>query len=396
MKKPLIFLIPVFLIILNSCSKSDYTSDYVVLDPYPNVTATFLNKIDLKKLDNYENQTIPNYITKDNTSGNPITNKGATLGRVLFYDKNLSANNTISCSSCHKQANAFGDDAIASIGINGTTTRHSMRLVNSRFANENKFFWDERATSLENQTTQPIQNHIEMRFSGTDGDAGISTLLTKIKNIGYYKELFKFVYGTEDITETKIQLALAQFVRSIQSFDSKFDQGRVLAANDVQNFSNFTAQENQGKNLFLSPPVFDATGNRIAGGVGCAACHAAPEFDIDPNTKNNGIIGVLNGTGIDITNTRAPSLRDLVNTNGEPNGPMMHTGNLITLQNVIGHYGTINLAPGNSNLDPKLKPNGFGQQLHFNATEINSLIAFIKTLSGTTVYTDPKWSTPFK
>lgn len=396
MKKLQLFLIPVFLIALNACTKSDTVADYTSTNSFPNVTTTFSGTIDLNNLSNYENQAIPNYITKNNTNGNPITNKGATLGRVLFYDKNLSSNNTISCSSCHKQANAFGDDAIASDGINGTTTRHSMRLVNSKFANETKFFWDERATSLEIQTTQPIQNHIEMGFSGTNGDPGISTLIAKLQNIGYYKELFKFVYGTEEITETKIQLALAQFVRSIQSFDSKYDAGRALTTADNQNFSNFTAQENQGKNLFLTPPIFDATGNRTSGGVGCAACHAAPEFDIDPNTKNNGIIGVLNGTGIDITNTRAPSLRDLVNPNGNPNGPMMHTGNLAMLQNVIGHYGTINLAPGNTNLDPRLVPNGFGQQLHLNATEVNSLIAFIKTLSGTTVYTDPKWSTPFK
>ena len=382
--------------VFNSCSKSDTVADDISENLYPNVATTFSGKIDLNNLANYENQSIPNYITKDNTNGNPITNKGATLGRVLFYDKNLSANNTISCSSCHKQANAFGDDAIASIGINGTTTRHSMRLVNSRFAIENKFFWDERASSLENQTTQPIQNHIEMGFSGANGDAGISTLITKLQNIEYYKELFKFTYGSEEITETKIQLALAQFVRSIQSFDSKYDSGRAAAANENQNFNNFTAQENQGKNLFLSPPVFDATGNRTAGGVGCAACHAAPEFDIDPNTKNNGIIGVLNGSGIDITNTRAPSLRDLLNSNGEPNGPMMHTGNLATLQNVIGHYGAINLALGNTNLDPRLQPNGFGQQLHLTATEVNSLTAFIKTLSGTKIYTDSKWSSPFQ
>jgi cytochrome c peroxidase len=390
-----LFLFTAFLVALNACSKSDSTNDYISVDPYPNVTATFSGKIDLNNLDNYENQTVPAYIKKDNTNGNPITNKGATLGRVLFYDKSLSSNNTISCSSCHKQANAFGDDAIASIGINGTTTRHSMRLVNSRFAIENKFFWDERASSLENQTTQPIQNHIEMGFSGANGDAGISTLITKLQNIEYYKELFKFTYGSEEITETKIQLALAQFIRSIQSFDSKYDAGRALTSNDIDNFSNFTAQENQGKNLFLTLPVFDATGNRTSGGVGCVACHAAPEFDIDPNTKNNGIIGVLNGTGIDISNTRAPSLRNLVKPNGESNGPMMHTGNLATLQNVIGHYGAINLAPGNTNLDKRLTPNGFGQQLHFNATEINSLIAFMKTLTGNAVYTDPKWSTPF-
>lgn len=395
MKKVNLILVSIVVMMISSCSKSDSNTDYGTIDPYPNVTKTFSGKIDLTKLLNYQNQAVPSYITKDNTNGNPITDKGATLGRVLFYDKNLSANNTISCSSCHKQANAFGDVAVASVGINGTTTRHSMRLINSRFSNESKFFWDERAATLENQTSRPIQDHIEMGFSGTNGDGNFASLITKLQNIGYYKELFQFVYGSEEITETKIQLALAQFIRSIQSFDSKYDVGRATVNNENQNFSNFTAEENQGKNLFLTPPVFDATGNRTSGGVGCAGCHAAPEFSIDPNSRNNGIIGVLNGTGIDITNTKAPSLRDLLNGRGEPNGPMMHTGNLATLQNVIGHYGAITLAPGNTNLDQRLRPNGFGQKLNLTATEVSALTAFIKTLTGNAVYTDTKWSSPF-
>lgn len=395
MKKIVSFLLFSCTVILSSCSSSNDSSDYTAVDLYSNVTAKFTGKIDLNNPSNYANQIIPAYITKDNTAGNPITDKGATLGRVLFYDTNLSSNNTISCSSCHIQANAFGDVAIASIGVNGTTTRHSMRLANSRFSVESKFFWDERAATLEIQSTQPIQDHIEMGFSGTSGDGSIATLLVKLQNIGYYRELFKYAFGSEIITENKIQLALAQFIRSIQSFDSKYDAGRALAANDNQPFSNFTAQENQGKNLFLAPPVFDATGSRTAGGVGCAGCHAAPEFDVDPNTRNNGIIGILNAPGIDITNTRAPSLRNLVKLDGTTNGPMMHTGNLATLQNVIGHYGTINLAPGNTNLDLRLRPNGFGQKLNLTAPEVNALIAFLRTLSGTNLYVDSKWSSPF-
>ncbi|OWP75267.1 cytochrome-c peroxidase [Flavobacterium oreochromis] len=365
-------------------------------EAYPNVVSTFSNKIDLNNLYNYANQTIPQYITKSNTGSNLITDKGATLGRVLFYDKNLSSNNTISCASCHQQINAFSDTELASKGVNGTTDRHSMRLVNNRFANETKFFWDERATSLEFQVTQPIRNHTEMGFSGTNGDLDFNALISKLNTISYYKELFKFVYGSEEITETKIQLALAQFVKSIQSFDSKYDIGRALVANDNQSFPNFTTQENVGKNLFLTPSTFDATGNRISGGLGCASCHAAPEFDINPNSKNNGIGGSING-GSDFTITKAPSLRDLVKTDGTVNSPMMHTGVITTLQAVIGHYGNLtHAAVNNPNLDNKLKPNGFGQQLHLNATEVNAVIAFLKTLSGTNVYTDPKWSTPFK
>lgn len=382
------------LFLLTSCNKNE-EDDYEEIDNYPNVVATFGENIDLTSLANYANQSVPNYIVKNNSGSNTITDKGATLGRVLFYDKNLSSNNTISCASCHQQVNAFSDVAVSSQGVNGTTGRHSMRLVNNRFAVETKFFWDERAINLETQTTMPIKDHGEMGYSGLNGDESFSGLITKLSGIGYYKELFKFVYGSEEITESKIQMALAQFIKSIQSFDSKYDVGRALAANDGQPFTNFTAQENQGKNLFLAPPVFDATGNRTSGGLGCAGCHAAPEFDIDPNTRNNGIIGSINGTGIDINNTRAPSLRDLVKTDGTTNGPMMHTGVITTLQAAIGHYGTINLAPGNTNLDPRLRPNGFGQQLHLTAPEVNSVIAFLRTLSGTNVYTDSKWSNPF-
>ncbi|MFC4818252.1 cytochrome-c peroxidase [Flavobacterium sp. GCM10023249] len=390
------YVIAILCLFVSSCSTSN-ESDYesVPIDNYPNVTATFGSNLDLDHLYNYANQAIPNYITKDNSGSNPVTDKGATLGRVLFYDTRLSSNNTISCASCHQQSNAFSDGATASTGVNGTTPRHSMRLINSRFSRESKFFWDERALTLEMQTTQPIQNHIEMGFSGTEGDQNMTDLISKLESIPYYKELFRFTYGTEEITESKIQIALAQFVRSIQSFDSKYDIGRAQVANDGQAFPNFTPQENTGKNLFLTPPVFDATGNRTSGGLGCAGCHGAPEFDIDPAARNNGIIGTIAGTGIDISITRSPSLRDLVKLDGTLNGNFMHTAGISSLQAAIGHYGTINLAPGNTNLDPRLRPNGFGQQLHLTANEVNAVIAFLRTLSGSNVYIDPKWSSPF-
>ncbi|AUX17594.1 hypothetical protein [Flavobacterium columnare] len=87
----------------------------------------------------------------------------------------------------------------------------------------------------------------------------------------------------------------------------------------------------------------------------------------------------------------------MVKTDGTTNGPMMHTGIITTLQAAIGHYGNLtNAATNNPNLDNRLKPNGFGQQLNLNTTEVNAIIAFLKTLSGTSVYTDPKWATPFK
>jgi cytochrome c peroxidase len=349
--------------------------------------------IDLNNLPDYAQQTKPAYITKNNTPpNNQIADKIAILGRVLFYDKNLSINNTIACGSCHQQQFAFSDTARQSVGFNGgLTDRHAMRLVNSRFGQEVKFFWDERAASLENQTTQPIQNHVEMGFSGTNGDPGFDSLIRKMDLIPYYSTLFTFAFGSSTITEAKMQLAMAQFVRSIQSFDSKYDIGRAQVANDGMPFPNFTTEENQGKTLFLAPPNNN--------GAGCQGCHRAPEFDIDPVTLNNNVIRTASDTTIfDLTNTRAPSLRDLVNPNGQLNGPMMHNGEFTTLLSVINHYNQIQINPANTNLDPRLRgpgPGGQGQNLQLTQANKDALIAFLKTLTGTAVYTDPKLSDPF-
>ena len=355
----------------------------------PALDAMFSGTIDVYNLEDYTNQIIPAYITKDNTSNNPITNEGATLGRVLFYDKNLSVDGTISCSSCHQQQNAFADPSQLSLGVNGETGRHAMRLVNVRFADETKFFWDERAISLEQQTTQPIQNHAEMGFSGQDGNPDIEDLVSKLAALEYYQELFTIVYGDSEITELRIQLALAQFIRSIQSFDSKFDLGRAMVANQNQDFPNYTVEENLGKRLFLDPPPL--------GGAGCGGCHRAPEFDIDPNTQNNGVISVaILPDEIDLNNTRAPSLRDLFNVEGELNGVLMHNGQFNTLEEVIEHYNSIEVDPLNPQLDMRLRAGGNGQQLRLSPEDQNAIVAFVKTLSGNNIYTDKKWSGPFQ
>lgn len=383
-------------VFLVACAKTDSAANVTGTTIFTAVANAFGSEIDLNNLANYAAQPKPAYIVKDNTGNNPITNAKATLGRVLFYDKNLSIDNTISCASCHKQAFAFSDTAIISAGVaGGLTDRHSMRLVNERFAVEAKFFWDERATSLENQTTQPIANHDEMGFSGQTGRANIAALLTKLQGVGYYNELFKFVYGDITVTEPRLQECLAQFVRSIQSFDAKYDVGRAAVNNDRLPFPNFTTQENDGKDLFMTPPVFDGSSSRIGGGLGCNACHNAPEFDIDPNTRNNGVIALAVGAGQDITVTRAPSLRDLVNNKGDLNTRLMHSGGIRDLATAVSHYG--GFINDNRNLDPRLKPNGVNvQRLNLQPAEIAAVVAFLKTLAGTNVYTDKKWSTPFK
>lgn len=389
-------LLPIILLafLLISCSK-DSENDYETIDPVSSIQLAFGNNIDLQNLANYANQPIPNYITSDNTNGNVITDEGATLGRVLFYDKKLSSDNSISCSSCHKQALAFGDDAMLSQGVNGITKKHSMRLVNNRFSLESKYFWDERALNLEVQTTMPIKDHGEMGFSGENGDGNFSNLISKLSEIGYYKELFKFVYGSEEITEVKIQLALAQFIRSIQSFDSKYDIGKSSVVYDTDEFPNYTRQEERGKILFLSEAFFNSNGDRTSGGLACLHCHQAPTFNIDPSSKNNGIIGVAgNPNAIDLNNTKSPSLRNIFNQNGHLNSPLMHTGNL-SLVDVLNHYSTNPENSLNTNLDDRLFPNGNTLKLNMTALEKSDITAFLKTLSGTNVYTDAKWSDPF-
>jgi len=383
--------------IVPSNTPAGTTTAITTVDPYAAIKLAFGANIDPTVLENYANQGKPAYIVKNNLGNNVITDKTATLGRVLFYDKNLSINNTISCASCHKQNFAFGDTALVSAGVEGgLTIRHSMRLINTRFANEAKFFWNERAASLNNQTTMPIVDHLEMGFSGENGRGSINTLIGKLSTINYYKELFKFTFGDSVITENRIQNALASFINSIQSFDSKYDIGRAQVNNDNQPFPNFTTTENQGKSLFITAPVFNGAGLRTTGGLGCNACHNAPEFDIDPNALNNGIIGVANSAnGIDITNTRAGTLRDITNAAGAINTPMMHTGALRNLRAVINHYNTINLNPRNTNLDPRLRPAGNGQNLNVTEAEIAAIVAFMQTLGGNNVYVNKKWSNPF-
>lgn len=265
------------------------------------------------------------------------------------------------------------------------TARHSMRLINARFGEEERFFWDERAATLETQTTQPIQDHVEMGFSGVEGNPGMDDLLARFASTDYLVALFEYAYGDTEITEARMQTALAQFIRSIQSFDSRFDEGMAQVNDPRDPFPNYSVLENEGKDLFM-------------GRAGCYRCHQAPEFSIHDNSNNNGVITVANDPdAIDTDVTRAPTLRDLFNATGELNGPMMHDGSFATLEAVLAHYNRIENTAANDNLDNRLRMRGGqGQNLNLEQDEINAIVAFVKTLSGTNVYTDERWSDPFE
>ncbi len=339
---------------------------------------------------NYSNPSLPAYLLTPNINGqmntptsNPITDAGATLGRVLFYDKNLSLNKTISCASCHKQENSFADPVAFSAGFaNGHTARNAMSLIDAKYYPDGKFFGDERANTLEIQTLGPIQNPVEMGLT-------LDTLVGRLNALSYYPSLFTKAFGDQYISSDRVSLALAQFVRAIVSYQSKYDVGRQsFAANqpiDKVNFPNFTADENRGKQIFFDPQLSS-----------CAACHGTETFTA-PGPKNNGLDlvytdpGVGGITGITAQNGdfKVPSLRNI-----ELTAPYMHDGRFTTLEQVVEHYSTGIKA--NANLSQQLKtPNNTPRLLNLSTSDKAALVAFMKTLTDRSVTTDVKYSNPF-
>ena len=323
--------------------------------------------------------------TDNSPTANPITNNGATLGRVLFYDKKLSANETIACASCHKQDKGFSDDATLSLGFEGETTeRHSMTLINARFYQRGRFFWNERAATLEEQVLMPFQDPVEMGMT-------LQEVVSKVQEQSYYPKLFQNAFGSTEVTSDKISKALSQFVRSIVSYSSKYDQGRELVANPGGNFPNFTIEENTGKNIFFAPIT--------QGGGACFGCHTTEAFiSANPGPQNNGLDltsttdlgagGVFNNP-LFVGRFKTSSLRNI-----ELTAPYMHDGRFATLEEVVEHYNSgIKAHPTLS--DALTDANGNPVQLNLTNSEKAALVAFLKTLTDNSVSTETKWSNPF-
>ena len=357
--------------------------------------------IDLANLFNYSDSNIPDNINLDTDSApfdNLMDDRVATLGRVLFYDKKLSSNNSVSCANCHKQELAFGLEELQGTGANGLSLRRPMRLLNLRIYRTpfKGLFWDERASSLEELATQPIKDHIEMGYSGQGDDPDFNDLILELEAVDYYNELFTFAFGDNAITEEKIAKALAQFIRSIESYDSRFDEGfemvggTPLNGNIELDFPNFTPEENLGKTLFISDAIKDTNGARIGGGVGCFHCHAVPSFTFSPENGNNGVISEIEGSFV-LDITKAPSLRDVFGPSGSLNGPLFHNGQATTFNELLNHYNEVSQLI--EMLDNRLEINGI--PLNLTTEERLQLEAFVKTLTGSDIYTNEKWSNPF-
>lgn len=328
----------------------------------------------------------------DNTpADNPITDDGATLGRVLFHDPLLSANRTVSCASCHDQRRAFSDPAQFSTGFDGGhTDRNAMPIIDARFYRSGRFFWDERSATLEDQVLQPIQNPVEMGLT-------LDELVARVAAAPYYAPLFERAFGDPAVTSDRIARALAQFSRALVSYRSRYDR-ELAAAGDVgARFAGFTAEEEAGKQLFL-------------GRGGCAGCHlfnGAPRPGPRPNQAvffidiptNNGLDAGLDGDGgvgaltqrtTDLGRFKSPSLRNVALT-----GPYMHDGRLATLADVVEHYRR-GVQP-HPNLDPRLRlPDGRPRNVPMTDAEAASLVAFLRTLTDDELTSDPWFADPFR
>jgi cytochrome c peroxidase len=383
------FVLGVFLISFSACEK-DGGDDPIASDI-----------LDLPETPyNYSNITFPKHLTTnvllgpgqnaavDNNNAptdNITTDDGATLGRVLFYDKNLSANGTVSCASCHKQELGFSDDAALSLGFDGVTTRrHSMSLMNALWYGRGRFFWDERAATLEEQVLEPFQDPVEMGMT-------LEEVVTAVQNQPFYPELFENAFGTTEINFERIARALAQFVRSIVSVDSKYDEGREMVNNPNADFPNFTASENNGKRIFFLPPNL--------GGAGCIGCHSTEAFiNPDNGTTNNGLdaqstddLGVFEAipNPAFLGTFKVPSLKSVALT-----APYMHDGRFATLEEVVEHYNSG--IQDHPNLSPVLR-NANGDPIRLGLTEQEKidLVNFLNTLTDPNISVDPKFSDPF-
>ena len=324
----------------------------------------------------------------------------ATLGRVLFYDTRLSRNNRVSCGSCHKQVTGFADNLVRSEGFEfNLAGRNTQAIVNT--GTQVGFFWDLREQALDHMVLQPIANHIEM---GIDEE---EYMVAKVEDAAYYKPLFINAFGSEEVTSERMGIAMAQFIRSIISYQSKYDIGRSQVNTNLDEFPNFTEEENFGRRLFFTK-------------FPCSTCHGGPNLDgsltfaqnigLDEHYSDPGVIGLMDANTPLNGWFKTPSLRNIALT-----GPYMHDGRFGTLEEVVEFYnsgiqyhpqlsqtlrthsngGLFNLGPV---IDPSLEVQINGTiplRMFMSQSEKNALVAFMRTLTDYQVLGDPKFSDPF-
>jgi len=283
---------------------------------------------------------------------NPLTEEKVHLGKMLYFDKRLSVDRTISCASCHNPQSGFADPSPLSKGVKGMTgTRNSPTLVNSAFSYFH--FWDGRSPNLEDQAKGPMANALEMAHS-------LEGVQRNVDAVPAYKPYFKAAFGDVNVTIDRIAQALASFERTILSGNSPWD--RYVYADDIDALS---ASAESGLKLFEGKAL-------------CTRCHVG--FNLTDGLFHNLGVGtgkenpdlgrfVITGEEKDRGAFKTPTLRDISRT-----APYMHDGSVKTLEEVVELYDV----GGEPNpwLDPKM------EKLGLTAEEKADLVSFLKALDG--------------
>lgn len=307
-------------------------------------------------------------------ASNPLTVEGVDLGRRLFYDERLSGDNTMSCATCHHPSMNFTDTAKFSTGIHGVKgTRNSMPLINLGW--QNFFFWDGRVNTLEQQVLHPVINPIEM-------DDRWPNVVWELIQDEEYPEMFRKAFGERGIDSTKVSKALAQFIRTMISANSKYDKMRrgelVFTTDELVGLDLFTRDKDEANNI---------------AGADCFHCHGEPMFT-NNLFHNNGLDnlfldlgrGAITNNPADNGKFKSPTLRNIALT-----APYMHDGRFQTLDEVINHYseGLVNSAT----VDPLMKFVADGG-VALTTTEKNQLKAFLNTLTDYDFAANPAFQDP--
>jgi cytochrome c peroxidase len=311
---------------------------------------------------------------------NPMTVEGVFLGRKLFYEKRLSLDNTISCASCHAPTKGFSDDRQFSPGVNGTLgRRHSMALVNLGW--QQFFFWDGRAKTLEDQILHPVPDPLEMHLEWKEAHK-------RLNNDLEYKRLFMKAFGTQQIDSTHVAKAIAQFLRTMISANSKYDvmykyaNNMPLSATETQIYQTVSIEEWAGFDLFQS-----------LNGADCFHCHNGALMQVQ-RFSNNGLDatftdlgrGGVTGNASENGKFKIPSLRNI-----EYTAPYMHDGRFNTLDEVINHYShQIKITP---TIDPMIEF-AFQGGVQLDANEKALLKAFLLTMTDHSFFSNPNFSDP--
>lgn len=309
---------------------------------------------------------------------NELTNAKIQLGRMLFYEKKLSKDNSQSCADCHLQVDGFSDKRQFSVGVEKMEGRRQAMPVMNLAWHKNGMFWDGRAPLVRDQSLLPIQDPLEMN----------ETLENAIKKLSADRTItdqFIRAFGDEVVTSERMSLAMEQFMLTMVSSNSKYDKylrGEVT----------LTYQEERGRQLFFAE--FDPAG--INSGGECFHCHGGHNFTND-EFMNNGLDTDMNMTDMgrmEVTNKssdkarfKVPSLRNV-----EKTAPYMHDGRFETLEEVMDHYNTGVQESTTTEfiLQYNLQPGGLGLSEQDKA----DLISFMKTLTDEEFLSNPAFSAP--